>query len=186
MSLYSFEGKRPLIGATSFVCEQAVIIGKVTVGEGCFIAPGAVLRGDWGEIVVEDGSNIQENVIIHARPNELTYLGPNSHIGHGAILHGCYLEEHVLVGMGAVINDGAHIGEGAVIASGALVPPNKKIPPRTLAVGVPARIEKKLTPEMERFTWMGTRLYQTLPSRYYNSLRIVNIDEETSYREEKE
>ncbi len=185
MPLYSFEGKAPVVGDKSFICEQAVIIGNVVIGEGCFIAPGAVLRGDWGKIVIGDGSNIQENVVIHARPGELTYLGPSSHIGHGAILHGCYLEEHVLVGMGAVINDGAHIGEGVVVASGALVPPGMKIPPLVLAIGVPARVVKEITQEMENLAWMGTRLYQTLPSRYRNNLHIVNNLESASGCEEK-
>jgi carbonic anhydrase/acetyltransferase-like protein (isoleucine patch superfamily) len=177
MALYSFEGRVPKVGKNSFISEEAVVIGKVTIGDGCFIAPGAILRGDWGEIVVGDGSNIQENVVIHARPDDTTFLAGNSHIGHGAILHGCRLEEHVLVGMGAVINDGAHIGEGAVVASGAVVPPNAKIPPRSLAMGVPARVERELSDEMELFTWLGTRLYQTLPGRYHASLQKVSIEE---------
>jgi phenylacetic acid degradation protein len=78
MPLYSFEGRKPKIGKTSFVHEEAVIIGKVTIGEGCYVAAGAVLRGDWGEIEVGDGSNIQENVVIHARPESVTRLAGDS------------------------------------------------------------------------------------------------------------
>ncbi len=99
----------------------------MTIGETCFIGAGAVLRGDFGTIIVEDGSNVQENAVLHAGPETTTHLGPNSHVGHGAILHGCTLDEHVLVGMGSIINDGSHIGEGAVIAAGALLTPNTQI-----------------------------------------------------------
>src|SRR5450756_86839 len=89
MPLYAFEGRKPRIRRTSHVHETAVVIGDVTIGENCYVGAGACLRGDWGEIVVCDGSNIQENVVIHAGPDSITFLGPNSHIGHGAILHGC-------------------------------------------------------------------------------------------------
>lgn len=177
MPLYEFEDRRPEIGKTSFVHEEAVIIGKVTIGEGCYVAAGAILRGDWGEIYVGDGSNIQENVVVHARPDGITRLGEDSHVGHGAILHGCTLERHVLVGMGAIINDDARVGEGVVIGSGALIPPREKIPPHVLVVGVPARVVKKLTPEMAEYAAWGTRLYQTLPDRCNKSLRLISRDE---------
>ncbi|MCJ7745437.1 MAG: gamma carbonic anhydrase family protein [Actinobacteria bacterium] len=180
MPLYAFEGKKPRIRGTAYVHETAVVTGDVTVGENCYIGAGACLRGDWEEIVVCDGSNIQENVVIHAGPDSITFLGPNSHIGHGAILHGCRLEEHVLVGMGAIINDGAHLGEGAVIASGALVPPGMEVPAGKLLVGVPARVTKDVDEQTRQFIWMGTRLYQTLPGRYQASLLRLSPEECTA------
>jgi phenylacetic acid degradation protein len=179
MPLYSFEGRRPRIGKTSFVHEEAVIIGKVTIGEGCYVAAGAVLRGDWGEIEVGDGSNIQENVVIHARPESVTRLAADSHVGHGAILHGCTLEKHVLVGMGAILNDDVSVGENVVIGSGALIPPRQQIPPGVLVVGVPAKIVKELTPEMMEYALWGTRLYQTLPGRYHATLEKISLEEAT-------
>ncbi|HEY5527401.1 MAG TPA: hypothetical protein VIK02_07460 [Candidatus Anoxymicrobiaceae bacterium] len=175
MSLYVFEGRKPAIGKTSYVHERAVVIGKVTIGEGCFIGAGAVLRGDWGEIVIGDGSNVQENAVLHAGPDSVTTLSENSHIGHGAILHGCYLEEHVLVGMGAIVNDRARIGTGCIVGSGALVPPGVEFPPRSLLVGVPARVVKEITQLQSDFAWAGTRLYQSLPKRYGESLEEVTL-----------
>jgi phenylacetic acid degradation protein len=177
MTLYVFEGRKPKVGKTSYVHEKAVVIGKVTIGEQCFIGAGAVLRGDWGEIEVGDGSNIQENAVLHAGPETVTHLSDNSHIGHGAILHGCYLEEHVLVGMGAIINDRARVGENTMIASGAVVAPDNVIPPGSLAVGVPARVVKEVSERQLNLMWMGTRLYQTLPERYRASLEEVSFED---------
>ena len=177
MPLYEFEGRRPRVGETSYVHETAVVIGDVRIGETCFIGAGAVLRGDWGTVIVGDGSNVQENAVVHAGPESTTQLGPNSHVGHGAILHGCVLDEHVMVGMGAIVNDASHIGANSVIASGALVAPRTNVPPGKLVVGVPARVVRDAGEDMERFTWMGTRLYQTLPARYSDSLKPLDVEE---------
>jgi phenylacetic acid degradation protein len=177
MPLYIFEDKKPIIGKTSFVHPDAVLIGDVRIGETCFIGAGAVLRGDWGVVIVEDGSNVQENAAIHAGPDSVTSLGKDSHVGHGAILHGCTLEGHVLVGMGAIVSDAAHVGEGAAIAAGAMVPPRMEIPPGKLVMGVPARVERDVGENMDKFIWMGTRLYQTLPERYSNTMQEVSIGE---------
>jgi carbonic anhydrase/acetyltransferase-like protein (isoleucine patch superfamily) len=177
MALYIFEGRKPSVGKSSYVHPMAVVIGKVAIGESCFIGAGAVLRGDWGEVVLGDGSNVQENAVIHAGPADVTHLSRNSHIGHGAILHGCFLEEHVMVGMGAIINDRARIGENSLIASGAVVSPDTVIPPRSLAIGVPARVVKEVSQRQLDFTWAGTRLYQTLPGRYSASLEEVSVED---------
>ena len=177
MALYIFEGRKPKVGKTSYVHPRAVVIGKVTIGESCFIGAGAVLRGDFGEVIVGGGSNVQENAVIHAGPDSVTHLSDNSHIGHGAILHGCHLEEHVMVGMGAIINDRAHIGENSLIASGAIVAPNAIIPPRSLAIGVPAKVVREVSDQQLDFTWAGTRLYQTLPARYGASLEEVSFED---------
>lgn len=177
MPIYSFEGRKPVVSRSAYVHPTAVVTGKVTIGEDCYIGPGACLRGDWGEIVVEDGSNVQENVVVHARPESVTRLGPESHIGHGAILHGCTLGEHVFVGMGAVINDGAVLEDGSVIASGAVVTPGTRVPRRMLMVGVPARAAREVPDEMAGFNMLGTRLYQTLPARYSDSLEELDIED---------
>ncbi len=177
MPLYAFEGRKPRIGKTSFVHEEAVLIGKVTIGEGCYVAAGAVLRGDWGEIEVGDGSNVQENAVIHAPPGARARLAEDSHVGHGAILHGCTLDRHVLVGMGAIINDGAHVGRDAVIGSGSLILPGQEIPPRSLAVGAPARVVRELDEDRLEYAAWGTRLYQTLPERCRAHLEPMTREE---------
>jgi len=130
MPIYEFEGKRPHIDASAFVSPEATVIGDVTIGKGCYIGPGARLRGDWGAIRVGPFSNIQENCVIHAAPDDTVILAERSHIGHGAILHGPVLEEHVVVGMGAIIMDGVKIGAGSCIGAGALVTAGTVIPPK--------------------------------------------------------
>lgn len=177
MPLYSFEGRMPKVGKTSYVHETAVVIGDVTIGEKCFVGAGAVLRGDWGSVVIGDGSNIQENAVLHAGPESTVHLSRNSHVGHGAILHGCHLEEHVLVGMGAIINDAARIGENSLIGSGALIKPRMEVPPNSLCIGVPAEVVREVSSQQAEFAWAGTRLYQTLPGRYAASLRKVSIED---------
>ncbi len=177
MPIYSFEGRMPRISTTAYVDPSAVIIGEVYIGEGCYVGPGAVMRGDWGEVIMEKGSNLQDNAVIHARPNEGTYLGPNSHVGHGAVLHGCRLEGHVLVGMGAVINDGAVLDEGSVVASGAVVPPGMHVESRSMVAGVPAKVKGDVNDAMDAMLWMGHRAYQSLPPRYSQSSSEVSLEE---------
>jgi phenylacetic acid degradation protein len=177
MPLYEFEGKRPCVAPTAYIHPQAVLIGSVRVGENCFVGAGAVLRADWGEIVIGEGSNIQENAVMHAGYGAVNTLGHDSHVGHGAILHNCRLDEHVMVGMGAIINDEVRIGDGAVVGAGAVVPPRAEIPPRKVVMGVPAKVVRDVDDRMEQFTWWGTRTYQTLPERYHGTLREATIQE---------
>jgi phenylacetic acid degradation protein len=173
MPVYEFEGKRPKIGETSFVHPDAVLIGGVTIGENCYIGPGAVLRGDFGYIEVGDGSNIQENCIIHTFPEQTARLGRDSHIGHGAIVHGSKIKENVLVGMGAILHEGVEISENCIIGSGCVITDNRVIPPGKLVVGVPGKIISDVTPAMNRAKVAGTKLYQTLPRRYKATLKLI-------------
>lgn len=173
MAIYEFEGHRPQIGSTTFVHPEATIIGQVIIGEGCYIGPGARLRGDWGAVIIGDGSNIQENCVIHMKPGAVVRLGPRSHIGHGAILHGPRLGEHVVVGMGAIIMDGVEIGDGACIGAGALVTAGSMIRENKLVLGVPAKevadIDNKLSAHLE---W-ATGEYLALPPRCFQGLKEI-------------
>jgi carbonic anhydrase/acetyltransferase-like protein (isoleucine patch superfamily) len=171
MPIYEFEGKKPVIGEGSFVHPEATLIGGVTIGKNCFIGPGARLRGDWCNIDVGDGSNVQDNCIIHARPDFTVLLGPNSHVGHGSVLHGCILREHVLVGMNAVVQDNADIGDGCIIGSGSVIRPGMQVEARKVVMGVPGKIVGDVTPEQEQMWTFATQLYQTLPKRYSESSR---------------
>jgi carbonic anhydrase/acetyltransferase-like protein (isoleucine patch superfamily) len=187
MPIYSFEGRTPRIAPSAYVDPSAVVIGKVFIGDNCYIGPGAVMRGDWGEVIIEDGSNLQDNAVIHARISDKTHLGPNSHVGHGAVLHGCRIEGHALVGMGAVVNDGAVLEEGCIVASGAVVPPGMRVSKRTLVAGVPA-VEKGVVDDtMDTFLWIGTKAYQSLPDRYKEKGKEITLKEaEDAYREDPE
>ncbi|MHA2225007.1 MAG: gamma carbonic anhydrase family protein [Candidatus Hodarchaeales archaeon] len=173
MTFFEFEGKQPEVEGTSFIFPSAVIIGGVKIGKNCFIGPNAVLRGDWGYIEIGDGSNIQDTCVIHSIPNEKTILGINCHIGHGAVVHQAVLGNHVLVGINAVIMDWAKIGNDCIIGSGCVVPRKKVIEDNSLVIGVPAKVVGKVSEEQKQYSWHATKLYQTLPKRYNESLKQI-------------
>ena len=166
--IYEFEGKRPKIGKGSYVAESALIIGDVTIGEKCFIAPGAVLRGDYGTIIIGDGTAIEDNVVVHARPSKTTRIGDHVTIGHGAIIHTPTIEDWAVIGMGAIVSDFAEVGRWAAIGEGAVVKNNQRIPEESIAVGVPAKVlERKVSEEYKR-QWMEfKRIYESLAEKRY-------------------
>ncbi len=187
MPVYIFEGRMPRISPTAYVDPSAVIIGRVYVGDGCYVGPGAVMRGDWGAVVMMEGSNLQDNAVIHARPEETTFLGPASHVGHGAVLHGCRIEGHVLVGMNAVVNDGAVLEEGSIVASGAVVTAGMRVPARSMVAGVPAVVKGEVDDMKDAILWIGHQFYQSLPPRYRESCEEISLAEaQRSYGEEPE
>jgi carbonic anhydrase/acetyltransferase-like protein (isoleucine patch superfamily) len=171
MVLYEFEGKQPKIAKSAFVFPSATIIGDVRIGENCFIAPDAVLRGDWGYIEVGNGSNIQDTCVIHARPGEGTILGENSHIGHGAVIHQAELGNHVLVGINAVVMDFTKIGDECIIGSGCVIPQRKVIEPNSIVMGVPGKVVGTVSETQNQYSWWATEHYQTLPMRYHETLK---------------
>ena len=134
----------PQVASTARLAENVTLVGQVTVGEEASLWYGSVVRGDEGAIVIGDGTNIQDGSVVHGRP---VRLGRGVTVGHGAIIHGCTVEDDCLIGMGAILLNGCRIGEGSIIGAGALVPEGKEIPPRSLAVGVPARVVRSLTDE---------------------------------------
>jgi len=174
MPIYEFEGKRPQIAKSAFVHPDAVVLGDVVIGENCYIGPGAVLRGDWGWIRVGDGTNIQENCVLHAGPDQGAYLEADCHIGHGAILHDVHLGRHVTVGMGAIVQDRVHIGDECIIGAGCVVLADTEVPPRKIVVGVPGEIKGDISDKRAAAAWEGTRLYQKLPSRYFRSFKRID------------
>ncbi|MBA3045945.1 MAG: gamma carbonic anhydrase family protein [Candidatus Thermoplasmatota archaeon] len=137
--MYEFEGRKPRIAAGSFVYPEATIIGDVTIGEGCYIGHGAVIRGDYGTIVIGDRTAIEENCILHARPGEILKIGSDVTIGHGAIIHNCTLEDFCIIGMGAIVSDYATVGVWAVVGEGAVVKNKSVIEPGQIVVGIPTK-----------------------------------------------
>ncbi len=142
------------------------MIGDVTVDAMCYVGAGAVLRGDIGSIRVGEGSNVQENCVFHTFPDKSVILHPNSHVGHGAILHGCEIGSYVLVGMGAIVADGVKINSECMIGAGSFVPFGTEIPSNSLVVGSPARVVKKLAPAQLEQIKQGLSIYQDLTRRY--------------------
>jgi carbonic anhydrase/acetyltransferase-like protein (isoleucine patch superfamily) len=163
MAIYEFQGLKPVIHETAFVHPQANVTGNVFIGKDCYIGPGAVLRGDWGKIVLEDGCNVQENCVIHMFPGTTVLLKEGAHVGHGAIVHGATLGKNCLIGMNAVLMDEAVIGDGCIIGALCFVPAKELIPNRKVAVGNPAKVVKDVSDDMLDWKSEGTKLYQKLP-----------------------
>ena len=163
--VYAIDGVVPVIDPTAFVHPDAVLIGDVIVGPGCYVGPGASLRGDMGRLVMGRGANLQDNCIVHGFPGTDTTIEEDGHIGHGAVLHGCVVKRNALVGMGAVIMDGAVIGEEAFVAALAFVKAGFQVPPRKLAAGMPAKIVRDLSDDEVAWKSAGTREYQELARR---------------------
>lgn len=137
----------PKIGEECFIAPNAELIGRIHLGNKCSVWFGAVLRGDENDIIIGNNTNIQDNSVIHVDNDRKTIIGSDVTIGHGAIVHGCTLEDKVLIGMGAIILNGAVIGKNTIIAAGSLVPENKIIPLGVLCMGSPAKVVRELTEE---------------------------------------
>ncbi len=166
---YSFKGFTPVVHPSSFVHPQAVVTGNVTIGKDVYIGPGAMIRGDWGEIIIEDGCNVQENCTIHMFPGKSAVLEKSAHVGHGAIIHGAHLVENCLIGMNSVIMDDVIIGKESIIGALTFVRSEWHIPPRSLVTGNPGKIIKEVSDDMAAWKSKGTRLYQSLPKEMKES-----------------
>jgi carbonic anhydrase/acetyltransferase-like protein (isoleucine patch superfamily) len=143
----SFGGVRPQVAGSAFVAAGARLIGAVTVGEGASVWFNAVLRGDTEPITVGRFTNVQDNCTLHADPGLPCTVGDYVTIGHGAVVHGCTVEDNVLIGMHATILNGAVIGRDTIVGAAALVPERAQIPPGSLVLGVPGRVVRQLRPE---------------------------------------
>jgi len=171
--IYEFQGYIPVVHESSFVHPLAAVTGNVIIGKNCYIGPGAAIRGDWGQIILEDGVNVQENCTVHMFPGKSITLKESAHVGHGAIIHGANLGRNCLIGMNAVIMDDAEIGDESIVGAMAFVKAETKIPPRSLVVGNPAKVIKQVSDEMIAWKTKGTQLYQQLPKQCHESLRPV-------------
>ncbi|HLO56658.1 MAG TPA: transferase hexapeptide repeat family protein [Saprospiraceae bacterium] len=169
--IYEFNGFIPVVDESSFVHPQACVTGNVIIGKNVYIGPGAAIRGDWGEIIIEDGCNVQENCTIHMFPGKSTILRASAHIGHGAIIHGAEIGRNVMVGMNSVIMDEVVIGDECIIGALTFVKAGENFPSRSLIVGNPARVIKQVSDEMISWKTEGTKLYQQLPSDCHQTLK---------------
>lgn len=162
MPAYAYQGITPVVDPSSYVHPLASLIGDVIVGPGCFIAPGASLRGDFGRIIVEGDSSIQDNVTVHANQLRDTIIRRGATIAHGSIIHGCEIGENALIGMNAVILDNAVIGPENLVAALALVKSDMVTPERSLVAGNPAKVVKTFEPHQVTWRNNGTSEYQKL------------------------
>ena len=169
--IYEFNGYKPVIHPSSFVHPQANVTGNVIIGKNVYVGPGAVIRGDWGEIIIEDGCNVQENCVIHMFPGTTTLLKNSAHIGHGAIVHGGTIGKNCLIGMNAVIMDNSVIGDECVVGALSFVAAESNFPKRKVIVGNPAKAVKDVSDEMISWKTKGTELYQKLPKDCMKTLK---------------
>lgn len=169
--IYEFNGFIPVIHETAFVHPAATVTGNVIIGKDVYIGPGAAIRGDWGQIIIEDGCNVQENCTIHMFPGVTVRLMEAAHIGHGAIIHGATIGRNVLVGMNAVVMDNVIVGDNCIIGALCFVPAETIIPEKKVVVGNPAKVIKDASDEMVEWKSAGTRLYQQLPNDCRSTLR---------------
>jgi phenylacetic acid degradation protein len=189
--IYAFNDIIPVVDETSFVHPQATVIGNVIIGKHCYIGPSAVLRGDWGQIILEDGCNVQENCTVHMFPGVKVLLKEAAHIGHNAVIHGATIGKNTLVGMGAVVMDNVIIGDESIVGALCFVKADSVFEPRSVIVGNPAKVVKQVSDDMLNWKTEGTKLYQQLPVQMQQNLaevaplRAVPADRKINYPEYK-
>ena len=169
--IYEFNGYKPVVDESSFIHALAAVTGNVVIGKNVYIGPGAAIRGDWGEIIINDGCNVQENCTIHVFPGKSVILKKSAHIGHGAIIHGAHIGKNSLVGMNSVIMDDAEVGDECIIGALCFIKGAMKIPNRKLVVGNPAIIKGDVSDEMINWKSNGTKIYQYLPKECMDTLK---------------
>lgn len=188
MAIYQFNGFKPVIKESSFIHPLASVTGNVIIGENVYIGPNAAIRGDWGQIIIEDGCNVQENCTVHMFPGTTTILKKGTHIGHGAIIHGGIIGENSLIGMNAVVMDDVKIGKESIIGALTFVAAKTIIPKRSLVVGNPGKIIKDVSDEMINWKTKGTELYQRLPKECHETLvecePLTEIEEDRPTQEQ--
>lgn len=171
--IYAFNGYTPVVHPSAFVHPQAAVTGNVIIGKDVYIGPGAALRGDWGEIIIADGCNVQENCTIHMFPGVTVRLEEGAHIGHGAIIHGAHIGRNCLVGMNAVLMDNVELGEECIVGALAFLTADTVWERRKVIVGNPARVVKDVSDAMIAWKTEGTRLYQGLPAELHATLEVT-------------
>jgi carbonic anhydrase/acetyltransferase-like protein (isoleucine patch superfamily) len=174
---FELGGKRPQVHESAYIAPTAILIGDVVIEAGASVWFGAVLRGDEAQIRVGEGSNVQDNAVIHVSTNLPTIIERNVTIGHAALLEGCVVEDGSLVGMGAVMLQRSRLGAGSLLAAGAVLREGGEIPPGHLAAGVPAVVKKPLgnaSGSSDRWVGMAAKKYQERAVLYREKLKPVD------------
>ena len=159
MPMLPYEGSEPEVADDAWVAPGAYLVGRVTVGSRSSVWYGAVLRGDGDAITVGVGSNVQDGTVVHADPGFPAVIGDGVVVGHGAVVHGCTVEDGSLIGMGSRVLNGARIGAGSLVAAGAVVLEGTQVPPGSLVAGVPAKVRRPLTDDEAAGIRFGAEQY---------------------------
>ena len=173
MAIYSYGKRIPKIDPSTWVFPSADVIGKVSLGKKVYVGAGAVIRGDYGEIIIKDGSAIEENVTIHARLGGTTLIEEDVTVGHAAMIHNCTIKRDAVIGMNSVVTDDVEIGEGVIVAEGAVVKKGLIIPPNSIVAGVPAKIIGQVPEKNKKYWKVVKELYQQLCSDYKSKLKKI-------------
>ncbi len=173
MPLFAFEGREPKVSPQAWIAPTATLVGDVLVAADASVWYGAVLRADFGPIVVRRGANVQDGSVLHGGSDPVTEVGEGATIGHLCVVHGAVVHEEALVGNGATVLDGAVVGRRALVAAGCTVPPGMMIPEGMLAVGVPARIVGEITGAARQWVETNPEIYRELARRHAASVRPV-------------
>lgn len=160
--LLEYQGRRPELAVGAWVAPGATVIGAVRLHPGASVWYGCVVRGDGDTIEIGEGSNIQDGSVVHSDPGFPVVVGPGVSVGHRAILHGCTVEENVLVGMGAVVLNGARVGRDCLIAAGTVLLEGMVVPPGSLVAGVPGKVRRELTQDEVERVRENARVYRGL------------------------
>jgi carbonic anhydrase/acetyltransferase-like protein (isoleucine patch superfamily) len=171
--MFAFEGRSPRVSASAWIAPTATLVGDVTVEDEASVWYGAVLRADFGPIIVRRGANVQDGSVLHGGADPVTEVGEGATIGHLCVVHGCVIGVEALIGNGATVLDGAVIGARALIAAGATVPPGLAVPDGMLAVGVPARVAGEVRGGALKWVQTNPEVYRELARRHAAGVRPV-------------
>jgi carbonic anhydrase/acetyltransferase-like protein (isoleucine patch superfamily) len=174
MPMFSFEGRSPRVSASAWIAPTATLVGDVTVEDEASVWYGAVLRADFGPIIVRRGANVQDGSILHGGADPVTEVGEGATIGHLCVVHGCVIGTEALIGNGATVLDGAVIGARALVAAGATVAPGLVVPDGMLAVGVPARVAGEVRGGALEWVQTNPEVYRELARRHAAGARPVS------------
>jgi carbonic anhydrase/acetyltransferase-like protein (isoleucine patch superfamily) len=173
MPLFAFEGREPKVSPQAWIAPTATLIGDVQVEADASIWYGAVLRADYGPIVVRRGANVQDGSVLHGGSDPVTEIGEGATVGHLCVVHGAVVHEEALIGNGATVLDGAVVGRRALVAAGCTVPPGMVIPEGMLAVGVPARTVGEISGGAKQWVETNPEVYRALARRHAAGVRPV-------------
>ncbi|MGM0432021.1 MAG: gamma carbonic anhydrase family protein [Spirochaetota bacterium] len=166
----TLHGKKPVISEDAWVIDSADIIGEVTIASGCTVWSNVSIRGDIAPITLGEGTNVQDNTVIHVDKTAPTTVGNHVTLGHSTVIHGCTIGDNCLIGMGAILLNNSVIGENCLVGAGALVTAGKQFPPNSLIVGSPARVVRTLDENELEYIRKNAAEYQRLGEEYKTGL----------------
>jgi carbonic anhydrase/acetyltransferase-like protein (isoleucine patch superfamily) len=171
MPLFAFEGRQPTVSPTAWIAPTATLVGDVRVEDDASVWYGAVLRADFGPIIVRRGANVQDGSVLHGGIDPVTEVGEGATIGHLCVVHGAVIGREALIGNGSTVLDGAVIGSRALVAAGATVPPGMLVPDGMLAVGTPAKVAREVTGSSKDWVDTNPETYRQLARRHAAGIR---------------